>query len=70
VGPLEELRASWVESETEFGVSRLSAAYLVALAAAAPGYRDFPRAEDARVRALMYRQLVSDIANEPVDAFT
>jgi hypothetical protein len=70
LGPLEELLATWAESEAELGEWRLAMAYQFLLDAAGRGYRDYGMARPPHQRDLMFRYLASDIRGGPVDAVT
>jgi hypothetical protein len=66
-GPLEELLATHCEWEVLMRRDpAVRVRYWEALEDAAPGYREYHKAQDLRERALMLRVLASDMANRPI----
>lgn len=65
-GPLEELLATWFELQARTRHQRPVREWTrVTRHDAPPGYRDFNRAREARIRTVMIDQLTSDIVGAP-----
>jgi hypothetical protein len=65
-GVLEELLATWHETEVTFSLPEIAEAWFESLEVTPPGYRDWARADDLRERLLMLDRLASDVLGAPI----